>query len=310
MAWRAPTRRHAHAGVLVLAVLSLSLLGLAVAPLRAQGPGIAEYRRLIGERVRDIDRLEARNAVLEARGDSLAQVKRRADPGGTQFVTVSNAILEASQQITGIQRQLRTLYAQVRDLKTRLYVAYNDAIAETSQQIERLPKTARNTRELRRLTDQLGDYVLAREVLVGEIEEAQVDLYLPELVLDPSDGPTQLEHKEAFARDAMDKIDLQIAAIQGQIAKAVQRKRTAEELRRLRDDIELWGDARAQASGDQISAILEGRGAGRSAAPSVFDDPDARIRELQRRRLELLEKREEYERKARQFAERLRAFYR
>ncbi|MFN2382667.1 MAG: hypothetical protein ABR559_00220 [Gemmatimonadota bacterium] len=308
MGWPAPTNRYAVAGALACVVAFL-VLGLSVAPLRAQGPSIAEYRRLIGERVRDIERLEARNAVLEARGDSLALVKRRADPGGTQFMTVSNAILEASQQITGIQRQLRTLYGQVRDLKTRLYVAYNDAIAQTSQQIERLPKTAPNTRELRRLTDQLGEYVLAREVLVGEIEEAQVDLYLPELVFDPSDGPTQLEHKEAFARDAMDKIDLQIAAIQGQIAKAVQRKRTAEELRRLRDDIELWGDAQARASGDQIEAILEGRAAG-PTRPSVFDDPDARIRELQRRRLELLEKRQEYERKARQFAERLRAFYR
>jgi hypothetical protein len=65
---------------------------------------------------------------------------------------VSNPLRQTGDQLVEVARSLRTLYEQMRDLRTKLYSAYNEAIAETSQRIERLPKTVENTAELNRLT--------------------------------------------------------------------------------------------------------------------------------------------------------------
>jgi hypothetical protein len=273
------------------------------------GPGIVELRRLIGQREPEIARLEARQRALEARGDSLSQVKRRTVAGSAQFETVSNQIRETGDQLVQVARTLRTLYEQMRDLRTKLYTAYNQAIAETSQRIERLPKTTQNTAELNRLTETLRQYVAAREALVPEIEEAQDDLFLPDLVLDPTDGPSQLRVKEAIARDAVDKIDERMVAIRDQIETLVRKERDREEFARLKEDIELWGREAAQSS-DVIQGILEGRNAPGGGGPGdLFDDPAQRIRDLQRRLLDLGDRRDEYAAKAAVFARRLQEFY-
>ena len=275
-----------------------------------EGPGIVELRRLIAQREPQIARLEARQRALESRGDSLSQVKRRTAAGSAQFETVSNQIRETGDQLFQIARQLRTLYEQMRDLRTKLYSAYNVAIGETSQRIERLPKTPENTAELNRLTETLREYVAARETLVPEIEEAQDDLFLPDLVVDPTDGPSQLRVKEAIARDAVDKIEERMVAIREQIATLVRKQRDREEFARLREDIELWGDRQAAQAIDPIGQILEGRNTpgGRGTPGDVFDDPAERIRDLQRRLLDLDARRQEYAAKAAVFAERLREF--
>jgi DNA repair exonuclease SbcCD ATPase subunit len=277
----------------------------------AQVPGIVELRRLISQREPEIARQEARQRTLETRGDSLSQVKRRTAAGSAQFETVSNEIRETGDQLIQTARALRTLYEQMRDLRTKLYTAYNQAIAETSQRIERLPKTTENTAELSRLTETLRQYVAAREALVPEIEEAQDDLFLPDLVLDPTDGPFQLRVKEAIARDAIDKIDERIQAIGEQIATLLRKERDREEFQRLKEDIELWGDRQAAQGGSEIQAILEGRNApgGRGATGDMFDDPSQRIRDFQRRLLDLEDRRQEYAAKAAVFAERLQEFY-
>jgi chromosome segregation ATPase len=293
---------------LLLLTLTLALLAGAV-DASAQGPGIVELRRLISQREPEIVRLEARQRTLEARGDSLSQVKRRTAAGSAQFETVSNQIRETGDQLVQVARTLRTLYEQMRDLRTKLYTAYNQAIAETSQRIERLPKTAENTAELNRLTETLRQYVAAREALVPEIEEAQDDLFLPDLVLDPTDGPSQLRVKEAIARDAVDKIDERIGAIREQIATLARKERDREEFQRLKEDIELWGDRQAAQAIDPIQGILEGRNTPGGRGASMFDDPGQRIRDLQRRLLDLGDRRQEYAAKAAVFAERLQEFY-
>lgn len=296
-----------------LLFLGLIATLLSVAPdAIAQGPGIVELRRLIAQREPEIARLEARQRTLEARGDSLSQVKRRTAAGSAQFETVSNQIRETGDQLIRLARELRTLYEQMRDLKTQLYNAYNRAIAETNQRIDRLPKTAANTGELNRLTETLREFVTARAALVPEIEEAQDDLFLPDLLLDPTDGPSQLRVKEAIARDAVDKIDTRILAIREQIEALNRKQRDLEEMQRLKDDIALWGDQQSIRAASEIDAILEGRNApsGRDAAGDLFaEDPDDRMRDLQRRLLELRDRRLEYARKADVFAERLREFY-
>lgn len=296
--------------LLALAALALLLGGATEGLAQADGPGIVELRRLISQREPQIARLEARQRALETRGDSLSQVKRRSAAGSAQFETVSNQIRETGDQLFQVARQLRTLYEQMRDLRTKLYSAYNVAIGETSQRIERLPKTAENTAELNRLTETLREYVAAREMLVPEIEEAQDDLFLPDLVVDPTDGPSQLRVKEAIARDAVDKIEERMTAIREQIASLVRKQRDREEFARLREDIELWGDRQAAQAIDPIGQILEGRNTpgGRGAPGDMFDDPAERIRELQRRLLDLDERRQEYAAKAAVFAQRMREF--
>jgi len=297
-----------HARLLLAAAALALVLGAPDASAQVEGPGIVELRRLIAQREPEIARLEARQRVLESRGDSLSQVKRRTAAGGTQFETVSNQIRLTGDQLTQVARELRTLYEQMRDLRTKLYSAYNVAIGETSQRIERLPKTAENTAELNRLTETLRQYVAARETLVPEIEEAQDDLFLPDLVVDPTDGPSQLRVKEAIARDAVDKIDERMAGIRDQIATLVRKQRDREEFARLREDIELWGDQRAVQGSDEIGAMLEQSPGGRGATGDMFDDPAQRIRELHRRLLDLDGRRQEYAAKAAVFAQRLREF--
>ena len=293
---------------LLLAGAALALIaGAPEARAQVQGPGIVELRRLISQREPDIARLEARQRVLETRGDSLSQVKRRTAAGSAQFETVSNQIRQTGDQLVEVARSLRTLYEQMRDLRTKLYSAYNEAIAETSQRIERLPKTVENTAELNRLTETLRQYVAAREALVPEIEEAQDDLFLPDLVVDPTDGPSQLRVKEAIARDAVDKIDERIVAFREQIETLTRKQRDREEFHRLRQDIELWGDRQAAQGGSEIEAMLEGRTGGRVG--DVFDDYSERIGNLQQRLLELDERRQEYAAKAAVFAQRLQEFY-
>lgn len=293
---------------LLLAAAALALVaGASEASAQVQGPGIVELRRLIAQREPEIARLEARQRVLETRGDSLSQVKRRTAAGSAQFETVSNQIRQTGDQLVEVARSLRTLYEQMRDLRTKLYSAYNEAIAETSQRIERLPKTVENTAELNRLTETLRQYVAAREALVPEIEEAQDDLFLPDLVVDPTDGPSQLRVKEAIARDAVDKIDERIVAFRQQIETLTRKQRDREEFHRLRQDIELWGDRQAAQGGSEIEAMLEGRTGGRVG--DVFDDYSERIGNLQQRLLELDERRQEYAAKAAVFAQRLQEFY-
>ncbi|HUP00220.1 MAG TPA: hypothetical protein VM737_01675 [Gemmatimonadota bacterium] len=277
-----------------------------------QAIGIPEYRRLIDDREVEIARLQTRLAALESRADSLSQVKRSVQPGSASFESISNQILDASQDITAIARRLRTLFEQVRDLKQDLFIAYNLAIGTTRGEIDALTergRTAENSRELRRQLVQLEEYVRARERLAGEIEEAQEDLFLPELTYDPTDGPAQLRIKEAIARDAIDRIDQRIAAIEAQIAEALQKKRDLEEFRRLQNDIEMWGDDQAARGGSEIEAILQSRVGLPGAAGNLFEDADIRIRELQGRRVDLLDRRSEYEGKASLFAQRQQQFY-
>jgi chromosome segregation ATPase len=292
----------------LLGIVLAALTGAADGAAQQPGPGLVELRRLITQREPQIARLEARQRALEARGDSLSEVKRRTAAGSAQFETVSNQIRETGDQLVQVARELRTLYEQMRDLRTSLYNEYNRAIGETNQRIDRLPMTPENTAELNRLTETLREYVAARAVLVPQIEEAQDDLFLPDLVVDPTDGPSQLRVKEAIARDAVDKIDGRIEAIRKQIEDQNRKARDLEELERVKDDIALWGDQRGIDAKNVEDAILEERGR-RDAFGGVFDDPNQRIRELQIRLLDLAERRQEYAAKAAVFAQRLQEFY-
>ncbi|HET6362536.1 MAG TPA: hypothetical protein VFH11_10820 [Gemmatimonadota bacterium] len=269
------------------------------------GPGIVELRRLITQREPEVARLEARQRALEARGDSLSQVKRRTAAGSAQFETVSNQIRETGDQLVSVARQLRTLYEQMRDLKTKLFLAYNDAVAETTQRLERLPMTAENTAELGRLTEQLRVYVEARADIQAELEESEDDLFLPDLVVDPTDGPSQLRVKEAIARDAVDKIDERIDAIGEQIQALNRKQRDSEEFERLKDDIALWGGQ--QGIQDEFEAMRNAQERGTVAG--VFEDTGQAIGDLQRQLIGLTERRQEYAAKAAVFAQRLQAFY-
>lgn len=299
--------------LVLLAGVALAVLAGAAdgAAQQQPGPGLVELRRLIAQREPQIARLEARQRALEARGDSLSQVKRRTAAGSAQFETVSNQIRETGDQLVQVARELRTLYEQVRDLKAKLFLAYNDAVAETTERLERLPKTAENTAELGRLTEQLRVYVSDRAAIQAELEEAQDDLFLPDLVVDPTDGPSQLRVKEAIARDAVDKIDGRIEVIRAQIETLNRKARDLEEIQRLNRDRELWGDQQGIESGNEIEAILEGRNAPgiRGAPDDVFADPNERIRALRLQLLSLADRRQEYAAKAAVFAQRLQEFY-
>ena len=290
---------------LLLFALLAGLLGSASETAAQQpGPGIVELRRLIVQREPGIARLEARQRALEARGDSLSQVKRRTAAGSAQFETVSNQIRETGDELVSVARSLRTLYEQMRDLKAQLFLAYNAAVAETTERLERLPVTAENTGELGRLTEQLRVYVEARAAIQAELDEAQTDLFLPDLVVDPTDGPSQLRVKEAIARDAVDKIDERIAAIGEQIASLNRKERDKEEFDRLRDDMALWGGQGIQ---DEFEAMLNAQE--RGGVPGVFEDTGRTIRALQLQLSSLTDRRQEYAAKAAVFAERLQAFY-
>jgi chromosome segregation ATPase len=292
-------------------LLLLALLGLlaSAAESPAQqpqpGPGIVELRRLITQREPGIARLEARQGALEARGDSLSQVKRRTAAGSAQFETVSNQIRQTGEQLVAVARELRTMYEQMRDLKAKLFLAYNDAVAETTERLDRLPKTAENTAELGRLTEQLRVYVEARAAIQSELYEAEDALFLPDLVVDPTDGPSQLRVKEAIARDAVDKIDERIAAIGEQNETQNRKQRDLEEFERLKDDIALWGGQ--QGMPDELEAMLNSQD--RGAGPGLFEDPRQTIRDLQGQLLALTDRRREYAAKAAVFAQRLQEFY-
>ena len=97
-----------------------------------------------------------------------------------------NQIRQTGDQLTQVARTLRTLYEQMRDLRTKLYSAYNVAIGETSQRIERLPKTAENTAELNRLTETLREYV-------DTMPEGQEAIYYI--------GETQISNRETLVFD-------------------------------------------------------------------------------------------------------------
>jgi hypothetical protein len=273
---------------------------------------VAELERLLGERQAAISVLQARLARLETVGDSLVRAKRRAEVGSAQYQRVSNQIRENSDQVKPIQRDLRQLYDQARSLQQDLFLRYNGLVAETNQRIQELRRqglTPQSSPELRRLVDVLPEYMGSRDRYEEAVQEEQCAPWLPDLVLDPSDGPSQFRYKEALARDLVDKIDTCVAAIQKQINNIALRERIREEAERVQRDLEMWGDDRSRSTGDQLEEMLAGRGRSRVGAVNPFDDPQARIRDLQRRRLELIERREEYEAKARVFAQRLREFY-
>jgi chromosome segregation ATPase len=292
--------------LLLLAALAGLLGGVRASAAQQPGPGIVELRRLVAQREPGIARLEARQRALEARGDSLSMVKRRTAAGSAQFETVSNRIRETGEELVAVARSLRTLYEQMRDLKAQLFLAYNAAVAETTERLERLPKTAENTAELGRLTEQLRLYVEARAAIQAELDEAQTDLYLPDLVVDPTDGPSQLRVKEAIARDAVDKIDERIAAIGEQIETLNRKERDREEFERLKDDIALWGGQ--QGINDEFEAMRNAQERG-GGVPGVFEDTRQAIRNLQLQLSGLTDRRQEYAAKAAVFAERLQAFY-
>lgn len=308
-------RDSAKRTLLAVAIASAGAL-IPSAAARAQvqgGPSVQEVQRLLDQRESAIAVTTTRLGRLEAVGDSLVSAKRRADPGSAQYERISNQILENSNQIKPLQRDLRLLHSEAQDLRQQLFLRYNTLIAETNQRIEGLKRqgrTPQSSPELRRLIDQLPDYVAARARYEAAIEEERCAPWLPDLVLLADDGPAQLRYKEALARDAVDKINTCIQGIQQQINKIVQKERIREEADRLRRDIEMWGDQGSAQAGDEIGAILEGRGTGESRPGGVnpFEDADASMRALRRRQLDLIDRREEFEAKARWFAQRLREF--
>jgi len=307
---------------LLLACSALFEVASGVTVTMAQDPpgsedpvSIDEYRRLIAGREAEVVRLEAVLDGLEVRRDSLLVLKDRAEPGSNAFEDLSNRIRENADRIRPVQRDLRVLYRDLKDLKTGLFLRYNAEIGRVSQRIDELRdagETPETNRELRRLVDRLPEYLSARLRLEGEIEEAEQDLVLPDLVYLPTDDPGELRWKEAAARDAVDKIDRRIEAIEKQIENEVQRKRIREEAERLRRDLELWGDDESVQQGGELEQLLErrGRGQGAGGVTDPFADPDDRIQQLQARRLELIDRRAEYAEKAATFASRLREFYR
>jgi hypothetical protein len=310
MSSRGRCRRGFHGPVAVVHLALAATLAFSVTSAYAQGgPSVAELERLLGERQAAISVLQARLARLEAIGDSLVRAKRGAGVGSAQYQRVSNQIRENSDQVRPIQRDLRQLYDQARSLQQDLFVRYNVLVGETNQRIQELRRegrTPQSSPELRGLVDVLPEYMTARDRYEEAVQEEQCAPWLPDLVLDPLDGPSQFRYKEALARDLVDKIDTCIAGIQKQIDNIAMRERIREETERVQRDLELWGE---QAANDQIEEMLKGRGRNRIGTENPFDDPRSRIQQLQRRGLELVERREEYEAKARLFAQRLREFY-
>lgn len=302
--------RHSFAHGLGLVVFALGLVGGGVERAVAQGPGIPELRRLLDEREADIESLEAQLRSLEDRANVLSATKRDARPGSARFEALSNQILNVSREITGLARRLRVLYEQARDLQTDLYLAYNREIAVARQRIEELtgrPRTDATAAEISRLVSRLQEYIPARDEIALARQSGEEDLMLLELTFDPRDDPSKLRVKRAIARDLIERIDQRISAIENQIVRAEQRKRDMEEFRRLREDIDLWDDRGG--SGRQLDAILEDRVTGAGELGAALEDPDASIRQLQRQRIELNERRTGYENLERLFAQRLEEFY-
>lgn len=294
-----------------LAVATLALLATA-GTVRAQAPTIAELEAVALQREREIARLETRLRALDARQDSLVRVKLRTQPGSAQFETVSNAIRENSARIEPVRRDVATHTTQLRSLKTELYQRYNTAIGSTNQRIEELKaqgRTTRNSAEMRQLVDRLGGLIERRQTLSTELEGIEEELYLPELVYFPTDSPRDLRRKEAQARDAVALIEGRVQAIEEQIEDANRTLRMAQEVARVRRDIELWGDDRG--AGDELEVMLEQRpGRTPRGQENPFgESPEERIRRLQRRRLELLDLHEDYRAKVELFAVQQREFY-
>lgn len=289
-------------------------LGVPTAAAAQQGgPSIGELERLLAERDAGIVQLAGRLARLEAIGDSLAGAKRAAPPGSAAFERISNQIRENSSQIDPLQRSLRQLHSEARDLRQTLFVRYNNAVGETNRRIQELRaggETPQRSPELRRLVDQLPVYLAGRDRYEAALEEERCAPWQPDLVLLASDGPSQLRYKEALARDLVDQIDACIEGIDKQISNLTQKQRIREEAEKLQRDLRMWGDDRSRGAANQIEAMLEGRETGERAFTNPFDDPPARIQQLRRRKLDLTARREEYESKARVFAQRIREFYR
>lgn len=309
-----PSHRLHRARVIALIALAfaLGLLPISAFAQQPAGPTVQELERLLDEREANIARSDARLVRLEALADSLVRAKSRVDPGSAQYERISNQIRENSDQIRPLQRDLRQLHSEARDLQTQLFQRYNGLVAVTQTRIDELRRqgrTSQNSPELAQLLQRLPDFLAARERYNAAVQEQQCAPWLPDLVLLADDSPSQLRYKEALARDAVDKINTCIQGIEKQIDDQVQKKRIKEEVERLQRDIRLWGDQRSAQARDELGAILEGRRDTPRGAIDPFEDPDARIRELQRRRLDLVEHREEYETKARWFAQRLREFY-
>lgn len=303
--------RPSFAQGVCLVALALGLVGGGVEGAFAQGPGIPELRRLLDEREADIESLEAQLRSLEDRANVLSAAKRDARPGSARFEALSNQILSVSRDITGLARRLRVLYEQVRSLQTDLYLAYNREIGAARQRIDELtqrPRTEATAAEIRRHLDRLEEYVPARDEIVMARESGEENLLLLELTFDPRDDPSKLRVKQAIAQDLIESIDARITAIEDQIGREQQRKRDLEEFRSLREDIDLWEGDRG-GSGGRLDAILGNRAPGVGELGEVLEDPDARIRQLQRRRLELAERRSDYENLERLFAKRLEGFY-
>lgn len=301
-----------HARPLCIALLALGLVGGWVVSVRAQEPGIPELRRLIDERETDIEQLQGQLRSLDDRANTLSRAKRDARPGSARFEALSNQILDVSREITGIARRLRVLYEQVRALQTDLYLAYNREIAAAQRRIDVLtdrPRTEATAAELRGLLDRLEEYVPARDDLVMERESGEDDLLLLELTFDPRDDPSKLRVKLAIARDLIEGIDQRIFAIDEQVERQLQRKRTLEEFRRIREDIDLWEGDLERRGGRVDAMILGDRAPGVGELGPALEDPDERIRQLQRRRLELEQRRTGYENLERLFAQRLEEFY-
>lgn len=302
--------RRRWARRLGILVLAFGLGGAHADGVRAQGPGIPELRRLLNEREADIEQLEGQLRSLEDRAAVLSRAKRDARPGSARFESLSNQILDVSREITGLARRLRVLYEQGRSLQTDLYLAYNREIAAARQRIDELtgrPRTDATAAEMRGLVDRLREYIPARDEVALALESGEENLLLLDLTFDPRDDPSKLRVKLAIARDLIERIDQRIAAIQGRIARAEQDRRSMEEFRRLREDLDLWDDRGG--SGRQLDAILADRETGAGELGEALEDPGATIRQLHRQRIELEERRAGYQELERLFAQRLEEFY-
>lgn len=294
-------------------LFAAAALAATAGPAAAQGPSVGELESIAAQREREISTLETRLRGLSAFQDSLVRAKSRAASGSARFQTLSNQILENSARIEPVQRDLRTHYTQLRTLKTEIYQTYNREIARTQQRIDELKgqgRTTRNSAEMRALVQRLPELVQGRNEVSTELEEIEEDLYLPELVYVQNDGPRDLRRKEAQAQDAVALIQRRIGAIENLIAEENRELRMRREADRLQRDLELWGDDRG--TGDELEAVLQqqaGGGRPQGQGDPFGESPEQRIRRLQQRRLELLDRREEYRRKAESFAQLLREFY-
>ena len=125
---------------MALLVLGWTIAGLLSTPgaARGQGPPIAEIERLLSQRESAITVTSARLERLETVADSLVGAKRRAAVGSAAYERISNQIRENSDQIKPLQRDLRLLHGEARELRQQLYQRYNTAVAETNTRIQEL----------------------------------------------------------------------------------------------------------------------------------------------------------------------------